>query len=87
MYDTVYHTDKQLNEIQIQFKAGECYLNEYKLGDEIKDVPDGIYYGYNDDEDGGCFVVFNKKIVAVFSNKEPVHFDKHGDRMPFPKID
>ncbi len=85
MFDTVYHTDKQLNEIAIQFKTGECLLKEYHLNDDI-DLLDGIYYGYHDDEDDGCFVVFDKKIVAIFSNKEPVHFSKHGDRLPFPII-
>ncbi len=85
MFDTICHTDKQLNEIAIQFKNADCTLREYVLGDEI-DTWDGIYYGLPDNEDDGCFLVFGGKIVAIFSNKEPVHFDKHGDRMPFPNI-
>lgn len=82
MFDTVYHQDRHMNEIEIQIKCAECIQREYVLEDEI-DIPDGIYFGY---EDEGCFVVLNKKIIAIFSANEPILFNKHGGRIPYSVI-
>lgn len=83
MFDTVRHTDKNGQEIEIQFKSGDCTLAKYKVGDAVP-IQDGIHFGYKDEEDG-CFVVFNGIIVAVFHHKNSL-FDKWGDPVNYPDI-
>ncbi len=85
-FDTIHYEDRQMNEIAIQFKGGDCEQLFFTVGDKIKCL-DGIYFDYKDEEDGGCFVVFNGVIVAVFSNSEPVLFNKWAKRMAFPDIE
>lgn len=78
MYDTVWFKDKTGEDIDIQFKCGENICQDYELGSSIQ-LGNGIYFGF-----GGCFVVYDKKVVAIFD--EESLFDKWGGRIKFPDL-
>lgn len=80
MYDTVWFTNQQKEEIEIQFKCSDCILKDYEIGDEIN-INDGIYF-----EVDACFVVYGSKIVAEFDKDDCNLFNKWGEQITFPEI-
>ena len=43
----------------VQLKNGECLLREFKIGDKVEDIADGIYAGHE-----GFVVIFDGTFVA-----------------------
>lgn len=80
-YDSVSFNDLNGEEREIQFKSGECCLRNYKVGDSITDVWDGIHFDYED-----CFVIFKGIIVAAFNKADGVLYTKWGGKIDFPDI-
>jgi hypothetical protein len=78
MFDSLWVKNNQGKEIEIQFKAGDCMLEVYKIGSTLI-LPNGIYYAPE-----GAFVVFNNVVVAGFDSEDDCFFDKHGYSIEYP---
>jgi hypothetical protein len=79
-FDSIWFKDKKGEDIEIQFKSGECIQNNYEIGDAI-DIPDGIHFEFD-----SVFVISNKKLNAAFHKDDNVLWDKWGRPVPFPDL-
>lgn len=72
-----------VNSIELQLKNGECALNEFQIGDFVKEMgyEDGIYV---DATGPGFVVIFNGIYVAGFDKNSII--DKWGNKLDFDRI-
>lgn len=78
-YDTIWFKDKTGEDVDIQYKAGECSLRHFEVGDTDENLNDGIYFCPE-----GCFVIYQQKITAVFQTESL--FDKWGRKVEYPEL-
>lgn len=76
MFDSVVFNDKAGNEVEMQFKSGECILKCYDIGAKVEDMNDGIHFCHE-----GAFVIYEGVIVAAFSNEDKALYNKWGGRI------
>lgn len=79
MFDSFFYNDN----VEFQLKNGECLMNEFRIGDKVRDsgYSDGIYI---DPFTRGFVVVFDGIYVAAF-HADAIR-DKWGNLLDFDRI-
>lgn len=80
--DIIEFENKNNKNIELQFKnlLSNSMNNYYKINDNIN-LEDGIYFCLE-----GCFIIYNKKIVAAFDKNEEFLFDKWNNKLEYPDL-
>lgn len=80
MYDVLHFENNKGQDVEMQFKNGDCIGQYFNIGDEIH-LEDGIYFCSQ-----GAFVVLERMVRKAFTRDESILFDKWGNRIEYPKL-